>query len=77
MTGQPTPPQVPNPEIVGLMIGAYENPLVSLYRALLNPYFWAGYDKGVGSLAIKRTVGPPIEHEHLLAKPFLRNCHMV
>ena len=32
------PPQ----EIAGLMIRAYEKPLVSLNKALLNPYFWGG-----------------------------------
>ncbi len=32
MAGQPTPPNVPPPEIAGLMIRAYENPLVSLNK---------------------------------------------
>ena len=31
------------PEIAGLMIRAYENPLVSLNKALLSPYFWGGF----------------------------------
>ena len=34
---------VPPPEIAGLMIRAYENPLVSLNKALLSPYFWGGF----------------------------------
>ena len=40
MANQPTPPNVPPLEIAGLMIRAYENPLVSLNKAgwLLNPY---------------------------------------
>ena len=33
MAGQPTPPNVPPPEMAGLMIRAYENPLVSLNKA--------------------------------------------
>ena len=44
MAGQPTPPgprTPPPPEIAGLMIRAY-SPLVSLNKALLNPYFGAG-----------------------------------
>ena len=35
MTGQPTPRNILPPEIAGLMIRAYENPLVSLNKALL------------------------------------------
>ena len=37
LAGQPTPPNVPPPEI-----RAYLG-LVSLNKALLNPYFWGGY----------------------------------
>ena len=36
MAGQPTPPNVPPPEIAGLMIRAYQ-PLVSINKALLGP----------------------------------------
>ena len=41
-----TPYRTRTPEIAGLMIRAYENPLVSLNKALLSPYFWGGYVRG-------------------------------
>ena len=47
------PPNVPPPEIAGLMIRACW-PLASLNKALLSPYFWGGtlYSGGVGWLAM-------------------------
>ena len=43
MAGQPTPGHVPPPEIAGLMIRAYENPLVSLNKAgVMKPLFPGG-----------------------------------
>ena len=69
MAGQPTPgPRTPLPEIAGLMIRAYENPLVSLNKALLNPYFWGGVrgPGGVGWIAMslgeqwRPVVSPPL-----------------
>ena len=42
-----TPPKLPFPqEIAGLMIRDYENPLVSLNKALLGPYFLGGSSFG-------------------------------
>ena len=47
MANQPTPPNIPPPEIAGIMISAYENPLVSLNEG------------GVGWLhSLKLTVRP-------------------
>ena len=47
--GESTNPRGPRtpPEIAGLMMRAYENPLVSLNKPLIRPYFW-GYVRGVG-----------------------------
>ena len=44
---QPNPPKATftPPEIAGLMIRAYENPLVSLNKALLKPNFLGGVRK--------------------------------
>ena len=44
MTGQPTPPPNVPPKNKALL-RAYQ-PLVSLSRALLNPYFWGKYVRG-------------------------------
>ena len=43
----PLPPTVTCSEIAGLIIRAYESTLVSLHKALLNPYFWGVYVRGV------------------------------
>ena len=50
MAGQPKPPNVPTPPRNKGLIRAYQ-PLVSLNKALLNPYFWGGYVARGGRLA--------------------------
>ena len=51
MAGQPTPPNVPPPRNEALLRACYW--LVSLNKALSNPYVWCGYVRGIGWPAIR------------------------
>ena len=48
MASQPTPPQTYPPPEIRPFLRAYENPVVSLNKALLNPYFSGGGTLGGG-----------------------------